>query len=266
MQSFLLPWGEDDQVVAAFDASSESRPTEAKSLLLWKRIIEALAQPALVLDVGAYSGIYSLLASYANPAITCVAFEPSIAAYGRFAHNISLNKLFSRILPFHGAAWSTNSSLTIAHQNGPLSLTSGDGALALSDTADHEETVSAVTLDSLKQLDIKLPGALGSKAQADYRKLPVAAIKIDVEGAELNVLHGAAGILRKDRPFIIAEALTDSAHSDLSDFLQREGYVTEYIPEDNNLIAFPFGYTAFRELLDDYPACSFSRLHTHSLA
>jgi FkbM family methyltransferase len=52
----------------------------------------------------------------------------------------------------------------------------------------------------------------------------VSLLKIDVEGAEVDVLQGAAGILRRDRPEIIAEAATGAEREAIETALAPFGY------------------------------------------
>jgi len=53
---------------------------------------------------------------------------------------------------------------------------------------------------------------------------PTRLLKIDVEGAEVNVLRGAAAILRRDRPEIIAEAASPAEQAALDEALRPYGY------------------------------------------
>jgi FkbM family methyltransferase len=59
----------------------------------------------------------------------------------------------------------------------------------------------------------------------DLGSFPVAAIKIDVEGAELDVLAGAYELLRHEGPSLLIEALDDAALAQLTTFLATMDYV-----------------------------------------
>lgn len=54
--------------------------------------------------------------------------------------------------------------------------------------------------------------------------MPVRLLKVDVEGAEVDVLRGAARLLQTDRPEIFAEAATPDARQALDDCLAPLGY------------------------------------------
>lgn len=80
-----------------------------------------------------------------------------------------------------------------------------------------EDRASIVPVDTLD----RVLGALPS----DIASLPVSFIKIDVEGAELDVLKGAGELLRTHRPRISAELHNSSAYSAVDAFLRGFGYV-----------------------------------------
>jgi FkbM family methyltransferase len=237
MESFSMPWGEDDQVVEVMAASPNALPSEHSSLCCWHYILRQVPSNSVVLDIGAYSGVYSLLATTARPDIRAICFEPSCVTYSRLVNNIKLNKLYERIIPFHGAAGSTHTSVILKHKYGPLSITSGD-SVCDSSPHDHEERVQSIALDSLFVEGSALPGALGSRCGQPFTNARISAIKIDVEGLELDVLRGSQEILMKHKPFLIVEALTPAAAKNIDTALVPIGYTTEYLPQDRNVLAF----------------------------
>jgi FkbM family methyltransferase len=80
-----------------------------------------------------------------------------------------------------------------------------------------EDCVSIVPVDTLDRVLGSLPSDIGG--------LPVSFIKIDVEGAELDVLMGATELLRTHRPRISAELHNSSAYSAVDAYLRGFGYV-----------------------------------------
>jgi FkbM family methyltransferase len=70
------------------------------------------------------------------------------------------------------------------------------------------------------------PGALGSAQTLDdlFHDLPIALIKIDVEGMELDVLKGGNYILRRYRPLLYMEDDRPEKSRDLRSWLGAQGY------------------------------------------
>jgi FkbM family methyltransferase len=152
-------------------------------------ISEPLVQDALVrhlepggvfYDVGAHAGFMALLAArLVGPAGAVVAFDPIPVNVALFERNVAANRgtLTSEIraLP-----------LALGDRDGRATM-SADSAItaALSDGGDQE--VEIARLDSLRGLR------------------PPDVVKIDVEGAELEVLDGARNTLTTHGPVVIVE-------------------------------------------------------------
>ena len=147
-------------------------------------VLFALARRAGVfVDVGAYSGIYTVLACLANPGLQAVACEPNPVKLAQLRSNVRLNGLEDRVT-IVGRALSSASGrarLTIPADDSRATLLPADAGTTVE--------VEVTTGDEL----------LGGR--------PVDLIKIDVEGLEPQVLAGLAGVLATHRPSIIAECL-----------------------------------------------------------
>jgi len=63
-------------------------------------------------------------------------------------------------------------------------------------------------------------------------------VKIDVEGAEYEVLRGMERTLRATRPSVIFEALDREALAKCTSLLEQLGYSVRRLP-DGNFLAFP---------------------------
>ena len=55
-------------------------------------------------------------------------------------------------------------------------------------------------------------------------KEPIAFIKLDIEGCELQALQGSTTIIEKYKPVIAAEAFGDQEKTELVQFLKQYGY------------------------------------------
>jgi FkbM family methyltransferase len=152
-------------------------------------------------DVGAYSGIYTLLACVANPRLRAVAFEPNPVKLPQLRSNVIVNGLQDRVT-IVGKALSTETG------RATLAIPSDDSTASLGGARPDDRTVDvAVTT--------------GDDTLGD---LPVGLIKIDVEGFESDVLAGMSRVLVTRRPRIIAECLDPDALKKVRESASGFGY------------------------------------------
>jgi len=145
--------------------------------------LEQLLKPGDVfVDVGANVGLWTIhAASATGRAGRVIAVEPNPVAYGRLLKNIRLND-FDQLVRLVAASVGRDRGRSpfycnVRHNCSSSIPTAGSPAI----------TVDTLPLDSI------------------VGDVHVAGIKIDVEGAELDVLHSAKEILHRDRPWIITE-------------------------------------------------------------
>lgn len=167
---------------------------EASSLRMfseWSRTAER------VLDVGAYSGIYSLIACADGPG-EAIAFEPNPASRAFLVGNVRANGWENRItvIPKGASDVSGTSRMTIP----------ADPTSARVDDAGTGPQIELTTIDEV----------LGGRG-ADI-------IKVDVEGLEARVLAGASETLARYKPALIVESLDERSYQELRAVLQPHGY------------------------------------------
>jgi FkbM family methyltransferase len=162
----------------------------------------AIAPGASVYDVGANVGIYTLLASRkAGPSGKVYAFEP-LERNLRYLHgHVDMNQLQNCVIL----------EVAVSDKEGTQRFSAASwhhcmGRLA----AEGESEIPTVTLD----------GCIYGEKQ--FR--PSNVIKIDVEGAELQVLQGASRALSEYHPSVFLETHGDQLHRDCSKFLAAKGY------------------------------------------
>jgi FkbM family methyltransferase len=156
---------------------------EKKYVLAWERL---LTPDAVVLDIGANIGYYSLVAAKKAAKGKIFAFEPQSATFQRLQFNINLNHLTNITLLPCGASDSSGEAVLFLSGNGNdgmSSLAKGTGF------SPDTETISLVRLDDW----------------ASEQQLHIDFIKMDIEGAELKALYGLTRILQTDRPFLFLE-------------------------------------------------------------
>lgn len=180
-----------------------------------QRAMEAHLKPGDVFyDIGANVGFLSLLgAKLVGPKGHVYCFEPLPSILPLLARNLDQNG-FSNYDIIEAA---------VSDRSGTASLATDRGELRAMLTPNMASTidVSLVTLDKLD-----LPAA--------------ALIKIDVEGAETQVLRGMTRVMREHRPALIIE-IHDGQGSSVEAILSKAHYRTEVLNDDGmpHLLAHP---------------------------
>jgi FkbM family methyltransferase len=158
-------------------------------------------------DIGAYRGFFSGVFAVAG-AGRVIAFEPFPENYAQL-QRLALN---NPQLPL------TFENIAIGREDGIAKFNvmpdSSMGKLA-SSSFQSEVPSSAVLKVSLRSLDSLI----------SERKYPAPQIiKIDVEGAEFDVLQGAKDTLQKNRPLLFIEAHSRTLAADCTKLLADSGY------------------------------------------
>ena len=149
---------------------------------------------AVVVDCGAFTGDtipYFLEATGGDCHV--YAIEAFSSNYSRLTETISALGANKQITPLHMAVGAEPGELSIVGDTG---YADGGAGVAASGRQDSER-VRCETLDDLF--------ADGSKGRISY-------IKIDVEGADLDVLRGGARLLRETRPVVAVAAYHTPEH------------------------------------------------------
>lgn len=190
------------------------RPKSAEvELALLRKIVPA---DAVTVDVGANCGLYTReLARLSR----CVhAFEPSRKMADVLRQTSAKNVMVHEIaLSDHEG----NAELLIPQdeQGAVHGLASLEPQVALSAKTCAIQSVPTARLDEVIRED-------------------VAFVKIDVEGHELNVLHGATGLLERSRPIFLVEAEDrhrESATESVFEFFQEKDY-SGFFVEDGDIL------------------------------
>ena len=170
-----------------------------------REFVDALKQGDVVYDVGANVGIYSLHASFEVGSSGWVyAFEPLERNLRYLRQHLALNNL---------------QNCTILES----AICNAEGMLAFS-IADWEPSMARLSPTG----EITVPSTtLDVCIYGEKRLRPPNVLKIDVEGAELEVLSGAARGIAEFHPIIFLEIHGPELHRDCRDFLVAKGYSVE---------------------------------------
>lgn len=204
-----------------FDAGADSgRFVKGKYEVPVQHTLASLVRPGDVCyDIGANVGFFSVLfARLVGTKGSVYAFEPVPANVSMIERNARLNDMKNiRVMPVALTRDDGEAELLLARHVGGAVL---KGAGTPPDLAGHL-MVQTASLDSLiSRLHLALP------------KL----VKIDVEGAEMDVLFGMEGILRATSPIVVLEL--DDEKQDACEtkvaacrhYLEHLGYRIEFLP------------------------------------
>ena len=170
-----------------------------------REFADVLKQGDVVYDVGANVGIYSLYASFRVKNLGWVySFEPLERNIRYLRQHLALNNLQN----------CTVSECAVCNTEGTLAFSAVDWEPSMARLSPRGEiTVPSTTLDNC--------------IYGEKQLRPPNVIKIDVEGAEFEVLSGVARGITEFHPTIFLEIHGPELHRDCRDFLLAKGYSVE---------------------------------------
>ena len=199
-------------------------------------VITSAVKPGMtVIDIGAHIGYYSLLfAKCVGSTGLVFSFEPLPENFALLQKNIQLNEL-NNVQSFCSALFSSSRELSLSVPD--ESPNSGDGSV-IHDRGSKHILVPAITLDSF---------CARANIQPDV-------LKMDVEGAEYDVLLGAQETISSCRPKLLIELHhfdgNVAAHP-VPDLLASWSYQIEWIdrwPLTSHILATSVTETSLRPL------------------
>jgi FkbM family methyltransferase len=176
--------------------------------------IDIMLHAKYFLDVGAYTGIYTLIAKKSNSSSFVWCFEPNPSAIKILESNIFLNK-FNNVEIIQ-AALSDIDGFGIL--NTPKNLQKGHSSASLNNN------FSDLNIVSLNINVLRLDSLVFKKADV---------IKVDIEDSEINFIKGAKETLLKFSPILFIECLNRKRLSNTRKALAAVNY-THYIKIGNN--------------------------------
>lgn len=183
-----------------------------------KLIQSIISNGTFIIDIGANTGLYSLLAAKTNPSSKILAIEPHPGNFKRLSKNIKLNNL-TNVSLLQNAVGDLENEIIFNIPQG----------VEISDTSSADLNFSKQTYEgSLKWKEIKVQQITLDSLITKIETKEVNAIKIDVEGYEINVFEGAKQFFKEFYPIVICEIfLTEN----------KKEYFDQYI-KDLNLYAY----------------------------
>ena len=201
----------------------------------------AFTQEGLFFDVGANTGLYSLLSKAICPKRDVHAFEPFYPVLDILKANIALNRFAADIVVVDAAASDESGVAEMFIPTQEHGLVENSASLSSTFKSRHSGIVAVKT--------VRLDDYCGQAGLG-----PVSVMKIDVEGAEDRVLSGAAKLMVRDKPIIFCEIMPNAdTWSVITSILAKAGYLRAAIhrkalvvqedaipdPNVNNHVLFP---------------------------
>ena len=154
----------------------------------------------IVIDIGAHIGLYTIIgAKRVGTQGKVVAIEAHPGNFEMLNRNIKLNQL-TNVIPLNYAVYSKETKIKLYMPSGESGFTKYNTIMPnWINTQEKFVEVNANTLDYLLQLN-------------EIRQEEVNWIKIDVEGAEFEVLKGASNVLSKSKDVAILMELHGPPH------------------------------------------------------
>jgi FkbM family methyltransferase len=185
---------------------------EKQSIQLW---VQLCKKATIIVDVGANTGIYSLIAACVNPAATIYSFEPVKRVYEKFLRNIEINS-FS-IQPFNEAVSDFDGTAVIYDQfTEHIYSVTVNKNLAAPNVLVNKVEVKTITLNTFIQ---------------NHQISNIDLIKIDVETHEPEVLRGFSEYIPKYLPTILIEILNEEIAQHITEIISGLNYLYFNIDE-----------------------------------
>ena len=168
----------------------------------------------IIFDVGANTGLYSLISKSLNPQAEVIALEPFAAIYEKLATNNLINGFNIQCL-----------QLAASDSDGSAAMFNSGSSHSYSATF-HNEIFEASEDETVGVRTIRIDTFLRDRIEPN-----IDLMKIDVEGHEPAVLRGMGGVLETYKPAILIEILTDNVGDQVSQLIEGLGYTMCYLDE-----------------------------------
>jgi FkbM family methyltransferase len=180
---------------------------ERVSLELWVRLSR---KSKVIFDIGANTGLYSLISHATNPEAVIYAAEPMGPIFEKLQRNLSLNNAQVHALCCAISDHDGTAEIFQDPENVHMLDASLNPAYDASNAALRPLTVAVRTVASILE---------------EYGLSSVDLLKIDVETHEPEVLAGFLPLIQRDRPTMLIEILNDDIAQRLASMVDGLGYL-----------------------------------------
>lgn len=188
---------------------------EPTTMAVWRTLA---SRARGVLDIGANTGLFALVAQALNPGATVVAVEPVARIYEKLVHNVALNGM-GIVCVCEGVSDTVGVGTFVDPGTDhfyTITIEQGSSENVAPNWSTHRRPVALTTLDALTE-------RIGLSH--------VDLIKLDVESHEPAALRGAAKTLQHLRPNLIVEIWNDSVGAEVDAVFRDARYAGYRISE-----------------------------------
>jgi FkbM family methyltransferase len=183
------------------------RPTSPADDRVLRCVERLCSEASTFADIGAFAGLFAMLAARANPALRAFAYEIAPENFILLVRNVIENDLVSRVICK------------------PLGLAKDPGSIRIPASLGLSSNPSSTSIGSYFRSGVEIP-LTTLDAESRCWKGPCA-MKIDVEGFESDVLEGGRETIARLKPDIICEVLPgldDGSCNRIEGLLRPLGY------------------------------------------
>jgi FkbM family methyltransferase len=191
---------------------------EKMSYDLW---INLSKKANVILDVGANTGIYSLMTKTVNPSAQVYGFEPMPDVYRQFLANEKLNNFGIHCL-----------ELAASNEDGTADIYTNPTEQLYTSTLNSENTVENSIKTTIKTITLKTWIEQNNIKNIDL-------MKVDVESFEPQVMEGMGEYLKQMRPTMLMEILSNEVGEAVEKHLEGCDYLFFNLDEETKPVQVP---------------------------
>lgn len=191
---------------------------EKMSYNLWMNLSK---KSSVILDVGANTGIYSLIAKTVNPTAEVYGFEPMPDVYEQLVANEKLNNFGIHCL-----------ELATSNQDGTADIYTNPAEKLYTSTLNSENTVEDSIKTTIKTITLKTWIEENNISKIDL-------MKVDVESFEPQVMQGMGEYLKQMCPAMLMEILSNEVGLEVEKYLEGCDYIYFNLDEETQPVQVP---------------------------
>lgn len=191
---------------------------EKTSLKIWRKLC---VEATTVFDIGANTGLYSLITKSLNQKAQVVAFEPVPKVLEYLNYNVKLNHYDIKVVPKAASNFNGEAKVYLRKGEGFTTSVTVNKSLLAETTPKDELIIKTIRLDTFIE-------------ENKIDKIDL--MKIDVETHEPEVLEGMGEYLDKFKPDFLIEVWDKECAATLNQLFKNKGYLYFDLDDKNDVI------------------------------